>query len=124
MKSAFERSGGSILQSADTDAYLLWRAQQMGARNVGGITHNAKEILLPTSPTRTAVFEEFIHTAQFRHGRANLYFERYGNVLGSDYLEIEAAEKLIRNRNAWQLPNSEVHEVIDRLRTLRTKVGQ
>lgn len=124
MKSAFERNGGSIIQNADSDAYLLWRAKQMGASNVGGLTHNAKEIMLPTNATRTAVFEEFVHTAQFRIGRANAFYERYGNVGGADRLEIEAAEKLISNRKSWQLPNNEVREVIDRLRGLRTKVGQ
>ena len=71
MKAAFERSGGTILQGADIDEYLLWRARQMGASNVGGITDNAKQVLLPTNPSRSAVFEEFIHTAQHRTGKVN-----------------------------------------------------
>jgi hypothetical protein len=80
MRAAFERNGGVILQGADIDAYLLMRARQMGASNVGGLTDNARQILPPTNPTRTAVFEEFIHTAQHRTGRVNDLIGRFGNA--------------------------------------------
>jgi hypothetical protein len=124
IKAAFEKNGGSILQNADVDAYLLWRAKQMGASNVGGLTHNAKEILLPTNATRTAVFEELIHTAQFRTGKVKKLIERFGNAGAERLLEIEAAEKLIQNQRAWQLPQSEIDEVAKRLEQLRKQGGK
>ena len=124
MKAAFERSGGTILQGADIDEYLLWRARQMGASNVGGLTDNAKQVLLPTNPSRSAVFEEFIHTAQNRTGKVNRLIEQFGNAEAERLLEIEAAEKLIRNRGPWGLPNDEVRAAIDHLRRLRGQAGQ
>jgi hypothetical protein len=124
MKAAFEKNGGSILQNADIDAYLLWRAKQMGATNVGGVTRNAKEIDLPTNATRTAVFEEFIHTAQFRTGRFDRAIERFGNIEAERLMEIEAAEKLIQNQRAWKLPQGEIDAVVKRLDLLRAQGGK
>ena len=65
------------------------------------------------------MFEEFIHTAQHRTGRFNEVISKYGNKRGEALLEIEAAEKLIRNRRAWQIPNSETRATIERLRYYR-----
>jgi hypothetical protein len=124
MKAAFEKNGGSILSNEDIDAYLAWRARQMGASNVGGVTRNAKEIDLPTNATRTAVFEEFIHTAQFRTGRFNELVAKYGNAEAERLLEIEAAEKLIKNQKAWNLPQNEIDAVVKRLEQLRNQGGK
>ncbi len=87
----------------------------MGASNIGGVTYNAKEIILPTNATRTAVFEEFIHTAQFKSGRVNELIVKYGNAEAERLLEIEAAKKLIQNQSAWALPQSEIDAVRQRL---------
>jgi hypothetical protein len=124
MKAAFEKNGGSILQNADVDAYLLWRAKNLGASNIGGVTRNAKMIDLPTNATRTAVFEEFIHTAQFRTGRFDRAIERFGNIEAVRLMEIEAAEKLIQNQRAWKLPQGEIDEVVKRLDQMRTQGGK
>ena len=110
MQSAFERNGGKILQNVD--GYLRFR-------NAEGVTDNAKQFLLRSDASRSAVFEEFIHTAQHRTGRFNEAVGKYGNIRGEAFLEIEAAEKLIRNRKAWQLPNSETRQTIERLRNYR-----
>ncbi len=124
MKAAFEKNGGVMLQNADVDAYLLYRAKQMGASNVGGIADNAKQILLPTNPTHTAVFEEFIHTAQYRTGRTAKLIEQFGNAEAERRLEIEAAEKLIQNQRAWKLPQDEIDAVVKRLEQLRSQGGK
>jgi hypothetical protein len=124
MKAAVEKNGGVILQSADVDAYLLYKARQMGATNVGGLTDNAKQILLPTNATRTAVFEEFIHTAQHRTGRVSKLIEQFGNIEAERLLEIEAAEKLIQNQRAWKLPQDEIDAVVKRLEQLRRQGRQ
>ncbi len=95
----------------------------MGATNIGGVTHNAKEVLLPTNATRTAVFEEFIHTAQFRTGKFNQLIEQFGNAEAERLLEIEAAERLIQNQKAWGLPQNEIDAVVKRLAQLRNQGG-
>lgn len=113
MKAAFERNGGIIDQSTDAQAYLKMRG------NAEGLTFNEKTVLLPENPTRSAVFEEFIHTSQHRRGLVNDYAQKYGNSGAELRLEIEAAERLINNRKAWQLPNNETRQTIQRLRDMR-----
>ena len=102
MKAAFEKQGGAIHRSSENDKYLDWQG-------AGASTNNAKEISFRSDrePTATEVFEEFIHTAQFRQGR-----------LHSDNrieMEIEAKEKLIRNQKAYKIPDSEHAETIKQL---------
>lgn len=106
----FRALGGVVDQSEDVQRYLQ-------ARGAGGLTLNRDTILLPISPTRTAIFEELVHVEQFRAG---LTIEAgRGGVLR---FEAEAAEILIRNRHAWQLPPKEVRQVLDNLRTIREQL--
>ena len=70
MQSAFERNGGKILRNAEVDGYLRFRGAE-------GVTDNAKQILLRSDASRSAVFEEFIHTAQHRTGRFNDAVSRF-----------------------------------------------
>lgn len=112
MKSAFEKNGGVIDQSIDAQRYLEMRGAE-------GLTFNAKTILLPANPTTSAVFEELIHTAQHRTGRFSAAIERCGTVRATQRMEIEAAEKLIRNRRRWQFAPEETRQTIERLRALR-----
>jgi RHS repeat-associated protein len=104
IKAAFGRNGGIIDQSAEAQAYLR-------SRGAEGVTFGKDTILLPAQPTRSAVFEELIHTAQNRTGRFT-----GDNVL---QMEIEAAEKLIRFRRGYGIPNSETRATIERLRGMR-----
>ena len=64
IKTAFERQGGEIRRSDETDKY-------MDARGVSAITYDDKFIIFRNDrePTATEVFEEFIHATQFRQGR-------------------------------------------------------
>ncbi len=110
MKSAFERQGGIVAQDAEAQAYLK-------AREASAVTLNESTMVLGEAPTASEVFEEFIHTAQYRTGRAT-----GANVVE---MEIEAAEKLIRNRRAWGIAPVETQQTIARLRRLRQQlVGQ
>ncbi len=106
----FRTAGGMVDQSAGAQAYLH-------ARQAGGLTFNHQTILLPASPTRTAIFEELVHADQFRRG-VTIEAGR-GGVLR---FEAEAAETLIRNRHTWQLPPDEVRQVIENLRNIRAEV--
>jgi GAF domain-containing protein len=111
IKRAFERRGGIIIQDEEARRYLQ-------SRNALAATLNAQTILLRESPTRAEVFEELIHATQFRAGRVT------GTVRNYYELEIEAAEKLIRCRRAYRLPNSDVRDIINRLRNLRRLFGE
>lgn len=115
IKAAFTKNGGVIDQGADAQAYLRMR-------NAEGLTFDAKTVLLPDRPSTSAVFEEMIHTAQHRTGRLNAATDMYGTTKALDMMEIEAAEKLIRNRKAWGISNPETRQTIERLRALREAV--
>lgn len=104
IKKAFGSKGGIIDQSADAQAYLKMRGAE-------GLTLNDKTILLPENPSASAVYEELIHATQFRKGVANT-----SNVT---QMEIQAAEKLIRHRKAYGIPNAETRQTIERLRQYR-----
>jgi hypothetical protein len=115
IKAAFQRTGRVIDQSADAERYL-----QM--HKAGGVTFDARTVLLPQRPTTTAVFEEMIHTAQHRTGRFAEAIGQFGNAQAEVRMEIEAAEKLINYRKAYQIPASETRQTIQRLRGLREQL--
>jgi hypothetical protein len=106
----FRAAGGVVDQSVDAQRYLQTRA-------AGGLTFNQDTILLPASPTRTAVFEELVHADQFRRGV--MVEAGKGGVLR---FEAGAAETLIRNRRVWQLPPDEIRQVIENLRNSRAEL--
>lgn len=102
----FRGAGGVVDQSEGAQRYLE-------LRQAGGLTLNEKTILLPAAPTRTAVYEELVHAKQFSNGMT--IEAGMGGVLR---FEVEAAEILIRNEAAWQLPPDEVRQVIENQQTL------
>jgi RHS repeat-associated protein len=104
MKAAFERAGGVIDQSDEAVRYL-------DSRGAEALTFNSTTILLRPNPSASAVFEEFIHVGQFRKGLADS-----SSVTA---LEIDAAERLMRNQRAWGITPSEAIETAQRLRNLK-----
>ena len=78
-----------------TDAYLE-------KRKVEGLTYNATLILLKRNSGRAAVFEELIHTTQYRNGRND------GSYKARLICEIEAQEKLLKWQKAYKLTDAEV----------------
>lgn len=94
---AFRRRGGVIQMDAETDAYL-----KMQGAYAEAISEDI--ILLGRNPSRAAVFEELIHTAQFRSGKID------STVQSRVRCEIEAKEKLIRYSKAYGLTDVEVEE--------------
>ncbi|GAB1529580.1 hypothetical protein YSY22_10020 [Brevibacillus formosus] len=112
MKKAFEKQGGIIDQSEEAIRYLDYRGAE-------AVTWNEKTIQLRQNPTTSAVFEEFIHTAQYRAGKIPDQTPR--TVLT---VEIEAAEKLIKYRKGYGIPNIETRDTIKRLRDLRQQFDE
>ena len=94
---AFERSGGSIQMSERIDRYL-------DSKGVQGITYSHDVIFLHSNPSRATVFEELIHSAQYRNGRID------HTELSQVKAEIEAKEKLIRYSKAYKLTDAEIRE--------------
>ncbi|KHL91221.1 hypothetical protein QW71_35950 [Paenibacillus sp. IHB B 3415] len=111
MKRAFEKQGGIIDQSEEAIRYLDYRGAE-------AVTWNEKTIQLRRNPTTSAVFEEFIHTAQYRAGKIPDQLPR--TVLT---VEIEAAAKLIKFRNVYGIPNVETRATIERLRKMRQELS-
>ena len=111
IKAGFERCGGTIASSPDIDKHL----DKMGAE---ASTLNAITILVRENqrPSSSAMFEELIHTAQYRTGRAT----------GSNWIdmEIEAKQKLVQNQRKYDIPDSENDVTIKQLKELlRLKEG-
>lgn len=76
----------------------------LASNQAEGVTYNATTILLVKNPGRAAVFEELINSAQYRQGKND------GSALSRILCEIEAQEKLIKNRKAYQLTALEVEQ--------------
>lgn len=94
---AFQAQGGVIQFSEETDAYLE-------SRHAEAITYDAKTVLVRTNPGRASIFEELIHTAQYRNGRND------GSLKARLLCEIEAQKKLIRNAKAYKLTKPEIEQ--------------
>lgn len=94
---AFKRNGGKIDQTDEAEAFLAFRKAQ-------GITLNSKTILLSKAPTRATVFEELIHTAQWRDGKCT------GSALSIASCEVEAKKKLLQYAKAYGLSDAEIRE--------------
>ena len=97
IKSAFEKRGGIIQCDEDTNKYLDFRKAE-------GLTYNENLILLKTNASVSAVFEELIHSTQYRQGRNDGTYE---NRL---LMEIETQEKLIKYQKAYGISDVETEQ--------------
>lgn len=109
MKNAYEKQGGLIIPEHEAVPLLNYHGTEAS-------TLNATTIAFRPNPSASAVFEEFIHATQYRTGRAT-----GSNILE---MEIEAKEKLIRYRKAYEIPNSETKVTIKHLREYRKQLEE
>ena len=103
IKTAFERNGDIIDQSREAQRLLRYHKAEAA-------TLNAKTIIPQPNPMNAAIFEELIHTAQYRTGRAT-----GANIVE---MEIEAAKKLLRFAGKYELNEEDVKEIQSRLNHL------
>ena len=96
--------GGGVIDQSDEAQRLLKYHEAEAA------TLNAKTIVLKLNPTRAAIFEELIHTAQYRTGRAT-----GANIIE---MEVEATEKLLRFADRYGLNKEDVKAIESRLNNL------
>ena len=94
IKTAFEKNGGEMNSSPELDKYLDFR-------DADAVTLNSKLIVFRygSPPTASELFEELIHTAQFKNGRIS-------SALTAEN-EIEAKEKLIKYQKQYGIPDQE-----------------
>ena len=107
IKANLERKGVKIIQDEDGDAFLGYmKAEALTLSDGTGIIFQSGRI-----PSASAVYEELIHVNQIRRG---------GMVDSSDkreYLrrEIEANEKVLKNKKAYKLTELDVESIENNL---------
>ena len=94
---SFKRRGGIIQMDLATDEYLDMKKAE-------GITLNHNTILLHQSPSRSAVYEELIHSAQWRNGKND------GSLKSRLLCEIEAQEKLLKYSKTYGITEKEFEQ--------------
>ena len=111
IKKRFKALGGVIQQNDETDVYLI-------KKHVEGITYNENTILLMKKPSRASVFEELIHTAQYRDGKI-------GDTRKSRVMcEIEAQKKLLKHAKAYILTTREIEQTQRALESYEKELEQ
>lgn len=97
IEKSFKKQGGLIQRNDATDEYLNFK-------KVEGITYNATTVLLKKKPGRASVFEELIHTHQYKVGKND------GSYPSRLVCEIEAQKKLLKHQKAYKLTEIEVKQ--------------
>ena len=95
IQGAFEKRGGVFRADKEANDYVV-------AREKEAITLNEDTVLFRYNPSRAAVFEELIHTYQYRLGKID------GSALSRTLCEIEAKEKLLKHSKAYGLTDAEI----------------
>lgn len=106
----FKLQGGMIQFNDETDQYLA-------SKHAEAITYDAKTILIKQHPGRASVFEELIHTAQFRKG------ENDGSYESRLKCEIAAQEILLRNADAYKLTDIEISQTREALEAYQKELN-
>jgi len=86
--------GIEVIISDESDRYLRGQGNE-------GSTLNESIILLVKNPSRSAVYEEIIHTEQYRQGKID------GSRESRIICEIEAKKILIQRKEEWNITNKE-----------------
>ena len=92
-----EKKGIPLVQSEEMDRYLLSRGSE-------GVTFYGEPVIgLHTNASASGFFEELIHLGQILDGRA-----KENDMENKLMLEIEAKQRLLKNRLAYGLTDFEV----------------
>ena len=96
IEKAFRKHGGVFVMGEEADIIL----NMQGAE---AVTLNENTILFRKKPSRSAVYEELIHTYQFKSGKCD------GSRMSRLFNEIEAKKKLLKYAEAYELTGREIH---------------
>lgn len=111
IEKAFKARGGIIQYDDATDEYLK-------SKNAEAITYNETTILIRKNAGRASIFEELIHTAQYRSG------ENDGSYLSRLKCEISAQEKLLKNAKAYKLTEPEIIQTKKALQAYKNELDE
>lgn len=120
IKEGLEKQGISVIQDVDGDAFLkAMNAEAMTLSDGSAIIFQSGR-----TPSASAVFEETIHSTQIRK---NGMITTSGDVSSTmEYLnrEIEANEKLLKNKDAYKLTELDVESVQENLNMYYEKLKE
>jgi hypothetical protein len=105
IQKAFQRIPGRVMASSPASELHLGPNPL-----IQGETLSQDVIALRMNPSTSSVYEELIHTAQLRRGMTDV-----------TQMEIEAAQKLIRFSDQYNIPAQETQMTIERLNALQGK---
>lgn len=111
IEKAFNRQGGIFVMGEEADKILDLQEAEAS-------TFNEKTILFRKRPSRAAVYEELIHTAQYRDGKCD------GSRESRLKNEIEAKEKLIRYSKIYKLTNVEIKNTKQMLKVCKDELAR
>ena len=110
VKSSLAAKGVTVEQSPDIDKWLI-------SKGAEAVTFSDGMILMHTKVSASGFFEELIHYGQIRNGRVI-----EGDIENNLALEIEAKERLIKNRKAYRITDYEVGILTDILNEYRIQL--
>lgn len=120
IKSNLAKKGVAVIQDTDGDAFL----KAMGAEAMTLSDGSAVIFQSTRVPSASAVFEELIHVTQIREKGV---IESTGNTQAAiEYLnrEIEANEKLLRNKKAYDLTDKDIESIHENLEMYYEKMKE
>lgn len=106
----FKRLGGIFQYDEATDKYLE-------SKHAEAITYNEKTILFKSNPGRASVFEELIHSYQYKIGKND------GTYLSRLNCEIEAQKKLLKYSKFYKLTKIEIEQTKSALKAYETELN-
>ena len=101
VKRSLATKGVIVEQSAEIDKWLI-------SKGAEAVTFSGGMILMHTKVSASGLFEELIHYGQIRNGRVI-----EGDIENNLALEIEAKERLIKNRKAYRITDYEIGILTD-----------
>ena len=110
VNASLEKQGGIIVQSEEIDRYLVANGREASTFTDG-------MIWMHTEVSASGFFEELIHYGQIINGRAE-----YGNDENELLMEIEAKERLIKNRRAYGITDFEVEMLAEALNSYKIQL--
>lgn len=114
LQKEFELLGGEMRYNEESWDYVKARSKSLGVE-VEAITIGDDLIMLGKDVTTSAVYEELIHTRQFKSGLFNQTMTKYGYEITDNLMEKLAAEELLARADEWKLPKEEIELIKQRL---------
>ena len=103
VKESLAKKGIAIHQSEESDKWLI-------SKGAEAVTFSDGTIVMHTNVSASGFFEELIHYGQIKNGRSIA-----GDIENNILLEIEAKERLIKNRKAYGITDYEIEVLTDGL---------